>query len=76
MNYAGKFGSSGLESLSNSHIDLDSLSHRGDSAVAVTVPDAHLLFSGDFHKSGSDLIISDHLHRVVVPNYFHGDKRP
>ena len=27
-------------------------------------------------RSGADLIISDDLHRVVVPNYFHGDKRP
>jgi hypothetical protein len=75
LNYAGKFGSSGLDSISNSHVDLDQLSHRGDTD-AITVPDAHLLFSGDYHKSGSDLIISDHLHRVVVPNYFHGDKHP
>jgi VCBS repeat-containing protein len=75
LNYAGKFGSSGLDSLSNAHVDLDSLSHRGH-ADAITVPDAHLLFSGDYHKSGHDLIISDDLHRVVVPNYFHGDKRP
>ena len=40
------------------------------------IPDAHLLFSGDFQRSGGDLIISDQLHRVIVPNYFHGDKRP
>jgi VCBS repeat-containing protein len=64
-----------LDSLSNAHVDLDQLSHRGH-ADAITVPDAHLLFSGDYHKSGSDLIISDDLHRVVVSNYFHGDKRP
>lgn len=76
MNYAGKFGASGLDSLSSAHVDIDSLSQRGHSADAITVPDAHLLFSGDFHKSGSDLIISDDIHRVVVPNYFHGDKRP
>ena len=75
MNYAGKFGSSGFDSLPNAHVDLDSLSHRGH-ADAITVPDAHLLFSGDFHKSGPDLIISDQLHRVVVPNYFRGDKHP
>ena len=75
MNYAGKFGSGGLESLSSTHVDLDSLSHRGH-ADAVTVPDAHLLFSGDFHKSGPDLIISDQFHRVVVPDYFRGEKHP
>src|SRR5262249_35826746 len=33
-------------------------------------------FSGNFQRSGSDLIISDPLHRVTVPNYFHGDERP
>ncbi|WP_426437758.1 nidogen-like domain-containing protein [Bradyrhizobium genosp. P] len=75
MNYAGKFGSSGLDSLSHTHIDLDSLAHPG-SAEGVTIPDAHLLFSGDYHKSGGDLVISDETHRVVVPNYFHGDKHP
>jgi FecR protein len=76
LNYAGKFGSSGLDSLSKAHIGLDSFSDRGGQADSFTVPDAHLLFSGNFQKSGNDLIISDDLHRVVVPNYFHGDKRP
>lgn len=75
MNYAGKFGSSGLDSLAGTHVELDSASHRGH-ADSVTVPDAHLLFSGDFQRSGSDLIISDDHHRVVVPDYFHGSKRP
>ena len=75
MNYAGKFGSGGLDSTLSAPVDLDQTSHRGH-ADAVTVPDAHLLFSGNFHKSGSDLVISDDLHRVVVSNYFHGDKRP
>jgi VCBS repeat-containing protein len=74
LNYAGKFGSSGLDSHSNAHVD--SFSFRADHADSFTVPDAHLLFSGNFHKSGNDLVISDDLHRVVVPNYFHGDKRP
>ncbi|MCA6109249.1 nidogen-like domain-containing protein [Bradyrhizobium cenepequi] len=76
MNYAGKFGSSGLDSLSNAHVDLDSFSFRADHADSFIVPDAHLLFSGNFNKSGDDLVISDELHRVVVPNYFHGDKHP
>ena len=48
----------------------------GGNAHSVVVPDAHLLFSGDFQRSGRDLIISDPSHRFVVPNYFHGDKRP
>ncbi|MEA2822739.1 MAG: large repetitive protein, partial [Bradyrhizobium sp.] len=57
-------------------MDFGSSTHSDIASLSVTVPDAHLLFSGDYARSGADLIISDHLHRVVVPNYFHGDKRP
>ena len=72
MNSGGKFEShAGFGSGGHGH--LDSLSKGADS---FTVPDAHLLFSGDYARSGADLIISDQLHRVVVSNYFHGDKRP
>jgi VCBS repeat-containing protein len=67
LNFAGKSGS---------HADFGSSTHSDIASLSVTVPDAHLLFSGDYARSGADLIISDHLHRVVVPNYFHGDKRP
>ncbi|UWU74072.1 Ig-like domain-containing protein [Bradyrhizobium huanghuaihaiense] len=45
-------------------------------SAAVVIPDAHLLFSGDFVRSGVDLILSDQLHRVVVPNYFRDHARP
>ena len=48
---------------------------RGD-PVAFTVSDAHLLFSGSYERHGRDLIISDQTQHLVVPNYFHGDKRP
>jgi VCBS repeat-containing protein len=72
LNFAGKPGS---------HADFGSSVHSGiespsKGADTFTVPDAHLLFSGDFQRSGGDLVVSDQLHRVVVPNYFHGDKRP
>jgi VCBS repeat-containing protein len=72
LNFAGKSGSH-ADFGSSAHGHIDSLSKVADT---VTVADAHLLFSGDFERSGTDLIISDHLHRVVVPNYFNGDKRP
>jgi VCBS repeat-containing protein len=64
-----------LDSHSTAQVDIDSLSHHGG-ADTVTIPDAHLLFGGDYERSGADLIVSDHDHRVVVPNYFQGDKRP
>jgi hypothetical protein len=45
-------------------------------AGTITIPDAHLLFSGDFERSGNDLIIRDREHRVVVDDYFRSEKRP
>ena len=74
MNYTGRFspGASDVESV---RFDFDSLPDHGHAAT-FKVPDAHLLFSGDYQRAGSDLIISDHLHRVIVPDYFHGEKRP
>ena len=63
------------DGFSGASTDLGAVGH-GDNAHSVVVPDAHLLFSGDFQRSGRDLIISDPSHRFVVPNYFHGDKRP
>ena len=75
MNFAGKFGSGASDSFSSAHFSFDPVPHAGGAAI-VTIPDAHLLFSGDYSRSGADLIVSDQFHRVVVPNYFHGDKRP
>src|SRR6202171_3704452 len=60
---------------SNAHFQFDSLSQPGD-ANTVTIPDAHLLFSGDYQRSGADLIVSDRDHRVVVRSHSHGEKRP
>ena len=45
-------------------------------AETVTVPDAHLLFSGDYARSGRDLVISDQTHRYVLHDYFANEKRP
>ena len=48
--------------------------HASDSHVVI--PDAHLLFSGDYTRIGSDLIISGDGQKVVVGNYFKGETRP
>ena len=74
MNYTGRF-SAGASDVESVRFDFDSSPDHGH-AGTFKVPDAHLLFSGDYQRSGSDLVISDHLHRVIVPDYFHGDKRP
>ena len=74
MNYTARF-SAGASDAESVRFDFNSLPDHVH-ADTFKVPDAHLLFSGDFQRSGSDLIISDQLHRVIVPDYFHGDKRP
>ncbi len=75
MNYAGKFGSGTPDHFSSAGLKIDALGHQSG-VDSVTIPDAHLLFSGDYSRSGADLIVSDQMHRVVVPNYFHSDTRP
>ena len=76
MNYAGgRFEADVLGPHSSAHVNVESVPHHSH-AGTITVPDAHLLFSGDFERSGADLIISDREHRVVVNDYFRGEKRP
>lgn len=42
-----------------------------------TVPDAHLLFNGDFQRSGPDLkIVGDEGKSFLIPDYFKLEKRP
>ena len=82
MNYAGKFGSGGLGPDSGVDIDLGLLSQRGhlsssgNSHVdkvsthapsdAIIVSDAHLLFHGNFKRSGVDLILADGDRELVL----------
>jgi VCBS repeat-containing protein len=48
----------------------------GDDGL-VTVPDAHLLFNGDFQRHGSDLkIVGETGKSFLVPDYFKGEKNP
>ena len=75
MNYSGKVGSIEVGHFSTVDIDPVPGSHPGDQ-FAFTVRDPHLLFSGTYERHGEDLIISDQRHHLVVPNYFHGNKRP
>ena len=57
------------------HADLGSFALDGH-ANTVTIPNGHLLFSGNYERSGLDLIVSDQDHRVVVHDYFRGEQRP
>ena len=42
---------------------------------AIIVPDANLLFNGDFKRSGVDLILSAQDRELVLHDYFKGEKR-
>ena len=43
----------------------------------ITVPDAHLLFNGDFQRHGSDLkIVGEDGKTFLIPGYFKGEKNP
>jgi len=42
---------------------------------AIIVPDAQLLFNGDFKRSGVDLILSKDHQELVLHDYFKGEKR-
>ena len=47
-----------------------------ESGASLAIPDAHLLFEGDYHRTGFDLIISDAAARVTIHDYFRAGKRP
>jgi VCBS repeat-containing protein len=74
LNFAGKPGSTSSGLFSTSHIGAVELPHHGH-AGAITVPDPYLLFSGDYKRSGPDLILSKDGREHVVENYFVGEKR-
>jgi hypothetical protein len=65
----------GLAASEPAKLDFHTLVTSG-AAETITVPDAHLLFSGNYERSGSDLIISDQSQRYVLHDYFSGGKRP
>src|ERR1700761_3092072 len=44
-------------------------------ADAITISDAHLLFTGDFKRAGLDLVVSGDGREVVLHDYFKGEKR-
>ena len=47
-----------------------------DSAV-VTIPDAHFLFTADFKRKGSDLVLTgEDGRKILVPDYFRQEKLP
>ncbi|GEM_PF-819820 len=65
-------------STSPAYIHVDSFTAKGHGTVpagAFIVPDANLLFHGDFKRAGVDLILSNDDHEFVLHDYFRGEKR-
>jgi hypothetical protein len=56
------------------HVHVDSVSTHAPPG-AIVVPDAHLLFTGDFKRAGVDLILSGDGRELVLHDYFKGEKR-
>ncbi|WP_218625772.1 FecR domain-containing protein [Bradyrhizobium sp. dw_411] len=81
MNYASKFDgklfvdSVGVHAGASAHGDHVSPHTTHAPADAIIVPDAHLLFNGDFKRSGVDLILSADDQKLVLHDYFKGEKR-
>src|SRR3954469_13953128 len=91
LNYAGKFESGDLDPFSAGNIGLGPLSPYGHLSSpgkvhvdkvsthapsdAIIVSDAHLLFHGDFKRSGSDLVLTSGDRELVLHDYFRGEKR-
>jgi fibronectin-binding autotransporter adhesin len=81
LNYSGKFDAKlpidGTGAHSHGHLHVDSVSAHAlhAPAGAIIVPDAQLLFNGDFKRSGVDLVLSNGDHELVLPDYFKGEKR-
>ncbi|MDB5557561.1 MAG: hypothetical protein JWQ36_495, partial [Enterovirga sp.] len=42
----------------------------------IRIPDAHLMFQGEYRKEGFDLVIEDETTRLVINDYFRAAKRP
>ena len=78
MNFVGTFDAKlpvdgpGAHPTAQLHVDSVTTHVPAD---AVVVPDAHLLFTGDFKRSGVDLILSKGDHELVLQDYFKGEKR-
>jgi hypothetical protein len=77
LSLAGKFSDTlpdGQGAYSGAHVHVDSVSTHAPPG-AIIVPDAHLLFTGDFKRSGVDLVLTGDDRELVLHDYFKGEKR-
>ncbi|MDB5640373.1 MAG: hypothetical protein JWP51_5281, partial [Bradyrhizobium sp.] len=83
MNFVGKFdaklpvGAAAHFDGHDAHAHVEAFSQHATHVPpgAIIVPDAQLLFNGDFKRSGVDLVLSKDDHELVLQDYFKGEKR-
>ena len=78
MNFVSKFDAglplSGAGLHPKAVLHADSVSTHAPSN-SIVIEDAHLLFNGDYRRTGLDLVISKDGRDLAVPDYFRGEKR-
>jgi fibronectin-binding autotransporter adhesin len=79
LNFVGKFDAKlpvdGAGAHADAHVHVDAVTASHVPSGAIIVPDAQLLFTGDFKRAGVDLILSNDGHELVLHDYFKGEKR-
>ena len=79
MNYSGKFDANFSADVSSphsfGHFNVDTVRASHVPSDAIIVPNAHLLFNGDYKKSGLDLVLSKDGQELVLHDYFKGENR-
>jgi len=80
LNYSGKIDAkgppiNGLGAYSGGHAHVETIDAAQAPSDAIIVPDAQLLFHGDFKRSGVDLVLSGADRELVLHDYFKGEKR-
>ena len=81
MNYAGKFDANvsvdAHGAHPHQHVHVETITKHGAHmpADAIIVPDAQLLFNGDFKRAGVDLVLTKDDHELVLQDYFKTEKR-
>ncbi|WP_407150120.1 VCBS domain-containing protein [Bradyrhizobium sp. ORS 86] len=76
MNFVDKFDGflPSLDAHARGQLHVDSISGHAPPG-AIVVDDAQLLFTGDFKRSGLDLVLSKDDRELVLHDYFRGEKR-
>jgi fibronectin-binding autotransporter adhesin len=79
LKFEGKFDGKppvdGPDAHFHARAHVETVSHPHAPSDSIIVPDAHLLFTGDFKRSGVDLILSNDDRELVLHDYFKGEKR-